>query len=99
MSLTSGQLLHTLSCRSEKHSIFSKEKLPNNPYLNAAIVGSFGIQILAIAVPQLRSLLNIAPISFVDGAVIGGSALLPLLVNESTKGTGDLGSQKLKVKS
>ncbi|MBH8576537.1 cation-translocating P-type ATPase [Nostocaceae cyanobacterium CENA369] len=85
MSLTSGQLLHTFSCRSEKHSIFSQEKLPNNPYFNAAIIGSFGIQILAIAVPQLRSLLKIAPISFVDGAVIGGSALLPLLVNESTK--------------
>lgn len=85
MSLTSGQLLHTFSCRSEKHSIFNKAKLPNNPYLNAAIIGSFGIQILAIAVPQLRSLLKITPINLADCSVIGGSALLPLLVNESTK--------------
>ncbi|XHR80446.1 MAG: cation-translocating P-type ATPase [Gloeotrichia echinulata GP01] len=84
-SLTSGQLLHTISSRSETHSIFSQEKLPNNPYLNAALIGSFAIQILAITIPQLRSLLKIAPINLVDGLVIGGSALLPLLVNESTK--------------
>ncbi|WP_026735173.1 cation-translocating P-type ATPase [Fischerella sp. PCC 9605] len=85
MSLTSAQLLHTLSCRSENHSIFSQEKLPNNSYLNAAIVGSFAIQLLAIAIPPLRSLLKITPVDIVDGAAIGGSALLPLLINESTK--------------
>ncbi|WP_414584120.1 HAD-IC family P-type ATPase [Scytonema sp. PCC 10023] len=85
MSLTTGQLLHTISCRSENHSIFSKEKLPNNPYLNAALAGSFALQLLAIAFPPLRSLLRIAPIDIVDGAVIAASALLPLLVNESTK--------------
>ncbi|WP_313932000.1 MULTISPECIES: HAD-IC family P-type ATPase [Nostoc] len=87
MSLTSGQLLHTISCRSEKHSIFNQEKLPNNPYLNTAIIGSFAIQILAIAVPPLRNLLKITPLNLVDSAVIGSSALLPLLVNESTKNT------------
>ena len=27
-SLTTGQLLHAVSCRSEAHSIFSHEKLP-----------------------------------------------------------------------
>jgi Ca2+-transporting ATPase len=85
MSLTSGQLLHTISSRSEKHSIFTQEKLPNNPYLNAAITGSFAIQLLALIVPQLRSLLKITPLNIVDSLVIGSSALLPLLVNESTK--------------
>jgi Ca2+-transporting ATPase len=89
MSLTSAQLLHTISSRSETHSIFSKEKLPNNPYLNLAIAGSFGIQVLAIAIPPLRNLLRITPINLVDGAVIGASAVLPLLVNEGTKGAGD----------
>ncbi|RCJ14484.1 ATPase [Nostoc sp. ATCC 43529] len=85
MSLTSGQLLHTVSCRSEKHSIFRKEKLPNNPYLNTAIIASFAIQILAIALPPLRNLLKIAPLNLVDSTVIGCSALLPLLANEITK--------------
>jgi len=95
MSLTSGQLLHTISCRSEKHSIFSQEKLPNNPYLNAAITGSFAIQIMAIAFPPLRNLLKITPLNIVDTAVIAGSALLPLLVNESTKNIRPLDTQEI----
>ncbi|MCF4969751.1 cation-translocating P-type ATPase [Nostoc sp. CMAA1605] len=94
MSLTSAQLLHTISSRSETHSIFSKGKLPTNPYLNVAIAGSFGIQILAIAIPPLRNLLRITPISLVDSAVIGASAVLPLLVNESTKGAKELATQR-----
>jgi P-type Ca2+ transporter type 2C len=85
MSLTSAQLLHTISSRSEKHSIFSSEKLPNNPYLNAAVLSAFAIQILAITVPQLRTLLKITPINLVDSLVIAATALLPLLINESTK--------------
>jgi len=88
MGLTTAQLLHTISSRSEKHSIFSPEKLPHNPYLTAAVTGSFGLQLLAVAVPPLRTLLKITPINLVDGAVIGGSALLPLIVNEATKNTG-----------
>ena len=85
MSLTTGQLLHAISCRSEKHSIFDKEKLPTNKYLNVALVGSFALQVLSMAVPGLRSLLGIAPINIIDGIVIGGSAVAPLLVNEATK--------------
>jgi Ca2+-transporting ATPase len=88
MSLTTAQLLHTISSRSEKHSIFSQEKLPKNPYLTAAVTGSFALQLVAVAVPPLRNLLKITPISLVDGAVIGGSALLPLVVNEGSKDIG-----------
>lgn len=50
-SLTTGQLLHSLSCRSEEHSLFSREKLPPNKYLNVALAGSFAVQILAMTVP------------------------------------------------
>lgn len=85
MSLSIGQLLHAISCRSEKHSIFEREKMPSNRYLNIAIGGSLGLQLLAMAIPGLRNLLGITPISISDGIVIGGSALLPLLVNEGTK--------------
>ena len=85
MGLTTGQILHAISCRSEKHSIFDKEKLPPNKYLDVALGGSFALQVLSMAVPGLRSLLGIAPINIIDGIVIGGSAVVPLLVNESTK--------------
>ena len=84
-SLTLGQILHAVSCRSEQHSIFDKSRLPPNRYLNAAIAGSLLLQIIAMTVPGLRSLLGITPISLIDGVVIGGSAAIPLLVNESTK--------------
>jgi len=86
MSLTTGQLLHAISCRSEKHSVFDLEQgLPPNPYLIAALGGSLSLQLLAIAIPGLRNLLKITSIDLLDGLVIGGSALLPLVVNESTK--------------
>jgi P-type Ca2+ transporter type 2C len=85
MSLTSAQLLHSLSCRSDKHSLFSGKKLPPNRYLTVALGGSLTLQILAAVVPGLKGLLQIAPINLVDSAVIGTSALLPLLVNEGTK--------------
>ncbi len=85
LSLTTGQLLHAISCRSETHSIFDKEKLPANKYLNLAIGGSFALQVIAMALPGLRGLLGITPIGIIDGIVIGGSAAVPLLINEATK--------------
>ncbi len=86
MSLTTAQLQHTLSCRSETISIFDERKLPPNRYLKWAMAGSFGLQALAMAVPGLRSLLGITPIGLLDTLVIGGSAALPFIVNEATKG-------------
>jgi Ca2+-transporting ATPase len=85
MTLTTSQLLHAMSCRSEKLSIFDKERLPSNRYLNAALGGSFVMQALTIAVPGLRGLLGTTTINVTDALVIGGGALLPLVVNEATK--------------
>jgi Ca2+-transporting ATPase len=84
-SLTIGQLLHALSCRSRTHSLFTPETLPSNPYLTLALGGSLALQALTLFVPGLRSLLGLTPITLLDGAVIGTSALLPLLINEATK--------------
>lgn len=86
MSLTIGQLIHALSCRSEQRSVFGPERLPPNPYLNIALGTSLALQALTVAVPGLRSFLGLAPIGLMDAAVISGSALLPLAVNEATKG-------------
>jgi Ca2+-transporting ATPase len=85
MSLTMAELLHTLSCRSQTHSIFSKEKLPPNKYLTVAVGGSFILQILAATVPGLKGLLQIAPLNIIDAMVIGSSALVPFFVNEGRK--------------
>ncbi len=83
-TLTISQLLHTFSCRSDRQSIFAGT-LPSNPLLNLAVAGSIALQVVALLVPGLRTILGMTPISLVDGAVIAGTSLLPLLVNEMTK--------------
>lgn len=84
-SLTIGQLLHAITSRSETHGIFDSQSLPTNPYLSTAILGSFGLQALAFAIPGLRNLLGLALPSLLDGVVIGVSAALPFLINEASK--------------
>ncbi len=88
-SLTTAQLLHAISCRSETHSIFDKYRnrspLPPNKYLNIALGGSLFLQVLTFTIPGLRNILRIAPISILDGIIVGGSAILPLLINEGIK--------------
>jgi Ca2+-transporting ATPase len=90
-SLTTGQLLHALSCRSEKHSFLRGDKLPPNRYLSMALGGSFALQLLTVFVPGLRGLLGLTPITLMDGAVIASTAALPLLINEGTKSMGSGG--------
>ncbi len=85
MSLTIGQVLHTFSCRSETHRWFDAEKLPRNPYVEAAIVGALVLQLLPLVVPGLGKILKIAPLDPWDYGVIASAALLPLLINEATK--------------
>jgi P-type Ca2+ transporter type 2C len=87
-SLTMGQLLHAISCRSETHRVVSAAPLPPNRSLDLALLGSFIVQVLALVVPGLRSPLGITPIDPLDALVIGGSALLPLVINEASKSLG-----------
>ena len=89
MSLTTAQLLHAISCRSETHSIFNRlsnrPSLPPNKYLNIALGGSLFLQALTLVVPGLRNILRLSPIGILDCIVVGGSAILPLIINEGTK--------------
>ena len=84
-SLTFGQLLHAYSCQSESRGIFSKNRPPSNPYLNVAIGGSLALQGLTVVVPGLRQLLGVTPLNLFDMALVGGSSVLPLVINESRK--------------
>jgi Ca2+-transporting ATPase len=85
LSLTCGQLLHALHCRSEQHGVFELGELKRNKYLNLALGASFALQLLAMFVPGLRSLLGIERIGLVDAVVIGAGATAPLLVNDVYK--------------
>jgi Ca2+-transporting ATPase len=87
MTLTLAQLLHAYSCRSDRSSIFNRETLRPNSHLNLAVGGTAALQLAAVAVPGLRSLLGIAMPSPMDMAVIAAGSALPFLVNEATKAT------------
>lgn len=85
MTLTQAQLLHSYSCRSETHGIFSEDKLPSNRYLDLAAGGSLLLQILTVLVPGLRALLGTTPVGPVDVLAIAGGAVLPFIMNEARK--------------
>ncbi|MBF0517306.1 MAG: cation-transporting P-type ATPase, partial [Nitrospirae bacterium] len=85
LSLSTSQLLHAISCRTDKHTIFDKETLPPNKYMNIALTGSFLLQILALSVPGLRNLLRISPVTLTDALVTAAASVVPLLINEATK--------------
>src|SRR5262249_50315036 len=87
-SLTVGQLLHAFSCRSHTHSLFSAPSLPANPYLTFAVGGSLALPLLALIMHGLRGLLGLTPLPLRDSAIVGASAMLPLVVNEATRGHG-----------
>ena len=82
--VTAG-LLHTISNRSETHSIFDAERLAPNKYLTVALTASLGVQSLTLFVPGLRSFLGMGPLNPFDLAVSLGTAAAPLLINEATK--------------
>jgi Ca2+-transporting ATPase len=84
-SLTFGQLLHAISCRSETRGIFSKERPPSNAYLDLAVGGSIVLQVLTMVIPGLRNFLGVVRPSLFDVALIGAGAALPLVINESRK--------------
>ncbi|TAN51933.1 MAG: cation-transporting P-type ATPase [Methylococcaceae bacterium] len=85
MTLTLGQLLHSLCCRSERTGLFNPEGRASNPYLRNALAASLAIQVGAGFFPPLRSLLRLTPIGPADWLSIAAGAGLPLLVNEVSK--------------
>ncbi len=85
MGLTISQIFHTWSCRSETHTIFNRQPLPRNPYVEAAIAGSLALQLLPIFLVPLRNLLQLAILGPLDWGIVFGSALLSMIINESIK--------------
>jgi Ca2+-transporting ATPase len=84
-SLTIAQLLHAYSTRSDHFSIYSKEKLSRNQYLDLAAGGTIALQVLAMVVPGMRKLFGSTPIGLLDTLVIAGGASAPFVINEFIK--------------
>jgi Ca2+-transporting ATPase len=84
LSLTCTQLLHTLSARSDTHSIFDSQRLETNRYIPMAMLGGLGLTLLTQFTPA-RSLLGSAPISAADWLVVAACAVAPFLAIELQK--------------
>ncbi|MEY3299964.1 MAG: hypothetical protein RLZZ597_3224, partial [Cyanobacteriota bacterium] len=85
MALTLGQLLHALVCRSRQRHLFRRPALAPNRYLGLALMLSINLQFLALFIPALGRLLHIVPLYPVDAVVVTLAALLPVVINETTK--------------
>jgi P-type Ca2+ transporter type 2C len=84
-SLTVGQLLHAWTCRSERHGVFTAEALPPNRYLDAAVLGSLGLQAAALLIPGLRGAIGLGRLGLMDALVAGLGGIVPFAINELRK--------------
>lgn len=84
-ALTVAQLLHAYSCRSEETTLFTRVRSERNGYLDAAVAGTLGLQVLVGLIPGMRRLLGTAPLGIADLAVAGAAAAGPLLANQAIK--------------
>lgn len=84
-SLTSAQLLHAITSRSDAHTIFDKRHLAHNPYFRASVGGALGLQVLASLFPPLRSLLNMTRLGPGDWLITAAGATTPFFTNELIK--------------
>lgn len=85
LSLVGGQLLHTISARSEHHSVFDTGRLPENLYMWFAVSGALGATLLTQLTPGLRRLLGSTSIGGADWGGVAAGAIAPFLVTEIRK--------------
>ena len=84
LTLTITQLLHTLSARSDTHSIFDKKQLATNKYIPMAMGGGLALTLLTQFTP-MRTLLGSVPIAARDWAIVAGCSVFPFLAIEAQK--------------
>lgn len=85
LTLTSAQLLHAFSTRSENHTVFERNSTPPNPYIPASVLGGIGLTVLTQVMPGLRRVIGSGRLAPLDWAVAAGGAILPLLANDTIK--------------
>jgi Ca2+-transporting ATPase len=86
MSITIAQFLHAYRSRSEHTSVFNLKNRPPNRYLDTAIGLSGLMQLLAVTMPSLRTLLRLSPLNVFDIIAILAGSGLPFFANEAIKG-------------
>jgi Ca2+-transporting ATPase len=83
MALVGAQLGHMFNCRSRTHSAF--QDLFRSPFIWAALVLVTGLQLLAIYLTPLASVLQTVRLTPVDWMVVAATAVAPVLIVEVVK--------------
>jgi Ca2+-transporting ATPase len=82
-TLTTSQLLHALTCRSDTRSGLAG--LGRNPLMLGALGGTLALQAASVTVPALRGLLGTTPLGLADWVVVAAGATAPLAAREIGK--------------
>ena len=84
MTLAMAQVFHTFNARSRTKSAFTA-RLFTNRWLWGAVVICILLQVAAVTVPLLRSVLRTVPLGAADWGLIAGCSLVPVVVVEVVK--------------
>lgn len=82
--LAGSQLFYSLALRHESKSIFQLG-LFSNPYLVAAVVFGFALQVIIISVPWLADAFKVQPLKMQDWLIVLGLSLIPFVLKELSK--------------
>jgi Ca2+-transporting ATPase len=82
LAMVGAQLLHALTCRTDRFHATSAAPLSGNPALLGALGISAALQALPFLFPPLRRLLGVAPLKPLDLAVAGGASAASYLANQ-----------------
>lgn len=82
--LAGSQLFYSLALRHESKSIFQLG-LFTNPYLVAAVVFGFALQVIIISVPCLADAFKVQPLKMQDWLIVLGLSLIPFVLKELSK--------------
>lgn len=82
--LAGSQLFYSLALRHESKSIFQLG-LFSNPYLVAAVVFGFALQLIIISVPLLADAFKVQPLEMLDWLIVLGLSLIPFVLKELSK--------------
>jgi Ca2+-transporting ATPase len=75
-TLTAAQLLHSLTYRSRPAGASERS------VLTGVVAGTLGAQVAAMALPPLRRVLGLTPLTFADWVLATAGAVAPLVVNQ-----------------
>jgi len=84
MTLALAQVFHAFNVRSQRRSVFTA-RLFTNSWLWGAVLLCLLLQLAAVYVPFLQTVLHTVPLSVADWGVIAGCSLLPVAVVELVK--------------